>query len=144
MARGALNETRRFVAAIVFGLVLHAQSTVPPPPPPRPQDLPEEDESAKPKEFALNPVQSAKDVNVGNQYMTKGNFRAAANRFKEATQWDPGNAEAFHKLGEALERAHDFAPAREAYTKYLELVKDAKDGDAIRKKIAKWPASSKD
>jgi tetratricopeptide (TPR) repeat protein len=130
---------RTLLAAILFNLLLSAQSQLPPPPPPRPEDLPEEDQSLKPKEYPLNPLESVKDVNVGKQYMIKGNYRAAAARFKEATLWDPGNAEAFEKLGEALERVHDFAPAREAYTKYLELAKDAKDAGAIRSRMAKWP-----
>jgi hypothetical protein len=34
---------------------------------------------------------------------------------------------------------HDFGRAREAYTKYLELAKDAKDAGAIRSRMAKWP-----
>ncbi|HLH42730.1 MAG TPA: tetratricopeptide repeat protein [Bryobacteraceae bacterium] len=114
-------------------------SQLPPPPPPRPQDLPEEDEALKPKEYPLNPLEAAKNLNVGNQYMKKGNYRAAANRYKEATLWDPGSAEAFEKLGEALERVHDFGPAREAYAKYLELAQHAKDAEAIRKRMAKWP-----
>lgn len=133
---------RTLLAAILFSLLLRAQSQLPPPPPPRPEDLPEEDQSLKPKEYPLNPLQSATDVNVGKQYMTKGNYRAAAARFKEATLWDPGNAEAFEKLGEALERVHDFGPAREAYTKYLELAKDAKNAGSIRSRMAKWPKSA--
>jgi tetratricopeptide (TPR) repeat protein len=133
---------RTLLAAILFNVLLSAQSQLPPPPPPRPQDLPEEDESLKPKEYPLNPLESVKDVNVGKQYMVKGKYGAAAARFKEATLWDPGNAEAFQKLGEALEHMHDFGPAREAYTKYLALAKDAKDAGAIRSRMAKWPKSS--
>jgi len=129
--------------ALFWNATLWAQeSQLPPPPPPRPQDLPEEDEALKPKEYPLNPLESAKNLNVGNQYMKKGNYRAAANRYKEATLWDPGSAEAFERLGEALEHVHDFVPAREAYTKYLDLAKDAKDADAIRRRIAKWPKAS--
>jgi tetratricopeptide (TPR) repeat protein len=133
---------RTFLSAFLLGAALLAQEPAPPPPPPqapRPQDLQEEDESLKPKEYALNPLESSKNINVGNQYFKKGNFRAAANRYKEATLWDPGSPEAYLRLGEALERVHDFTPAREAYTKYLDLAKDAKDADAIKKRIAKWP-----
>jgi len=134
---------RALLIAFLLGVTLHAQeSQLPPPPPPRPQDLAEEDEALKPKEYPLNPLESAKNLNVGNQYMKKGNYRAAANRYKEATLWDPGSAEAFERLGEALEHVHDFVPAREAYTKYLDLAKDAKDADAIRRRIAKWPKAS--
>ena len=134
---------RALLIAFLLGVTLHAQeSQLPPPPPPRPRDLAEEDEALKPKEYPLNPLESAKNLNVGNQYMKKGNYRAAANRYKEATLWDPGSAEAFERLGEALEHVHDFVPAREAYTKYLDLAKDAKDADAIRRRIAKWPKAS--
>ena len=138
-----LIVARALLIAFLLSIAVHAQdSQLPPPPPPRAQDLPEEDEALKPKEYPLNPLESAKNLNVGNQYLKKGNYRAAANRYKEATLWDPGSAEAFEKLGEALEHVHDFAPAREAYTKYLELAKDAKDADAIRKRMAKWPKAS--
>jgi tetratricopeptide (TPR) repeat protein len=131
---------RTLLTAFLLGVELFAQEPPPPPPQvPRPQDLQEEDESLKPKEYALNPIESARDINIGNQYFKKGNFRAAANRYREATLWDPGSAEAFLKLGEALERVHDFNPARDAYNKYLELAKDAKDADAIKRRMAKWP-----
>jgi tetratricopeptide (TPR) repeat protein len=131
---------RALLPTFLLGISLYAQEPAAPPPQgPRPQDLPEEDESLKPKEYALNPLESAKNINVGNQYFKKGNYRAAANRYKEATLWDPGSAEAFLKLGEALERVRDFTPAREAYTKYLELAKDAKDAAAIKQRLAKWP-----
>ena len=146
LGQGIYNSivARTFLSAFLLGVALWAQEPerLPPPPPPqvpRPQDLQEEDESLKPKEYALNPLESAKDINIGNQYFKKGNFRAAANRYKEATLWDPGSAEAFFKLGEALERVHDFTPAREAYTKYLEIAKDPKDAEAIKKRMAKWP-----
>ena len=135
-----LIVARALLIAFLVSIPLRAPaSQLPPPPPPRPQDLPEEDEALKPKEYSLNPLESAKNLNVGNQYMKKGNYRAAANRYKEATLWDPGSAEAFEKLGEALEHVHDFVPAREAYAKYLELAKDARDADSIRKRMARWP-----
>jgi tetratricopeptide (TPR) repeat protein len=137
-----LIVARALWTAFLLGAVLFAQEPPAPQQGPRPQDLPEEDESLKPKEYALNPIESARNINVGNQYFKKGNYRAAANRFKEASLWDPGNAEAFLRLGEALERAHDLAPAREAYAKYLELAKDSKDADAIKKRIAKLPGAS--
>jgi tetratricopeptide (TPR) repeat protein len=135
-----LIVARALLVAFLVSVGLHAQEPpAPPPQAPKPEDLQEEDQSIKPKEYALNPLESAKNVNVGDQYFKKGNFRAAANRYKDATLWDPGSAEAFLKLGEALERAHDFNPAREAYTKYIELAKDSKDADAIKKRMAKWP-----
>ena len=105
-------------------------------PPPEP---PEEDVALAPREYTLNPVQSKKEITAGNFYFKKGNYRAAATRYREATRWDNGSAEAFFKLGEANEKARDLKAAREAYETYLKLEGDAKIAAALRKKIAKWP-----
>ena len=99
------------------------------------QEPPEEDESYKTKEYAFNPLQASKELRVGQYYMKKGSFKAAANRFEEATRWDPTNAEGFLKLGEAREKLKDAAAAKEAYEKFLELAPDSKQASAIRKKI---------
>jgi tetratricopeptide (TPR) repeat protein len=107
--------------------------------PVEPEEPPEEDESLAPKEYSLNPVQAKKEITAGNFYMKKGNFRAAEKRYREASRWDSGSSEAFYKLGEASEKAKDFASAREAYTKYLALEKNAHDADALRKRMEKWP-----
>src|SRR5262249_55319484 len=117
--RYTLIVARVFFVALLFGRLLWAQQQPPPIPEP-----PEEDEALKPKEYALNPVQAKKEITAGNFYMKKGNYRAAATRFLEASRWDPGSAEAFHRLGEASEKTSDFATAATAYAKYLELDKD--------------------
>jgi tetratricopeptide (TPR) repeat protein len=120
-----------FWAAALFASVLSAQQ--------QPPEPPEEDESLAPKVYALNPVQAKKEIVAGDYYFKKPNLRAAAKRYLEATRWDPGSAEAFLKLGETREKLHEYGPAREAYLKYIELGEDAKEKDAIRKKMAKWP-----
>jgi len=125
---------RRFLLALYLGTVLAAQQV--------PQEPPEEDDSLKPKEYALNPVQAGKEIIAGNFYFKKGNYRAAMKRYTEATRWDPGSSEGFLKLGESAEKAHDYPAAREAYTKYVELAKDPKDAEAIRKRIEKLPQAS--
>jgi tetratricopeptide (TPR) repeat protein len=104
------------------------------------QEPPEEDESLKPKEYTLNPVQSAREIVAGNFYFKKGNYRAASRRFLEATRWDPGSPEAFLKLGEVQEKMKDFAAARESYKKFLDLMPDPKGAEAVRKKLEKLPA----
>lgn len=102
---------------------------------PKPQEPPEEDESYKPKEYGFNPLQASKELKIGLFYWKKGSFKAAANRFQEATRWDPTNAEAFLKLGEAREKLKDEAAAKEAYEKFLELAPDSKAAPAVRKKL---------
>lgn len=128
---------RAFFAAAVFACVLSAQK--PPQPAVTPPEPPEEDESLAPKVYALNPVQSKKEIMVGDEYFKKSNYSAAANRYLEASRWDPGSAEAFLKLGEAREKLRQYGRARDAYLKYIELAEDPKEKDAIQKKMAKWP-----
>ncbi len=106
-------------------------------PPVKEEDPPEEDTTLIPKEYVLNPLQSAKEITAGNYYYKKGNWKAAAKRYSEATKWNPGNAEAFLKLGETYEKQKDMKNANVAYAKYLELAPDAKNAGAISKKIKK-------
>jgi tetratricopeptide (TPR) repeat protein len=100
------------------------------------QQPPEEDESLKPKEYSFNPLEAEHDVQIGNYYFKKGNLKAAMNRFREATRWNPSSAEAFLRLGDTEEKLKDKQGAREAYTKYLELAPDGKEVEAVKKKLA--------
>jgi tetratricopeptide (TPR) repeat protein len=99
---------------------------------------PEEDKAANaPKEYKFNPLQSKKEMGPGEYYFKKGDFKAAAGRFLEATRWNDANAEAWLRLGDARERMKDFKGEREAYTKYLEVAPDAKNAADIRRKLEK-------
>lgn len=104
--------------------------------PPKPPEPPEEDETLATKEYAFNPLQATKEVKVGDYYFHKKNYKAAAGRFREATRWNPGFADAYLRLAESEEKLNDQAAAKEAYAKYLELNPAAKDADAIKKKLA--------
>jgi tetratricopeptide (TPR) repeat protein len=101
----------------------------------QPVEPPEEDESHKVKEYEFNPLQASKELKIGQFYFKKGSFKAAARRFEEAARWDPTSAEAFLRLGEALDRLKDEAGAKQAYSKYLELAPDAKNAPAIKKRL---------
>jgi len=101
---------------------------------------PEEDTTLNTDNFAFNPLQSKKDVAVGDEYAKKHNFHAAAGRYRTATKWDDGNQLAWLKLGEAEEKLKDADAARQAYSKYLELATDSKDSKTvaeIRKRLEK-------
>jgi len=97
----------------------------------------EEDENLKSQDYSFNPLQAQKEVTVGNYYFKKGSYRAAENRFREATKWNQGYGEAWLRLGEAAEKQKDTKTAKEAFAKYLELTPDAKDATEIRKKLEK-------
>ena len=117
----------------------------PVPPPPagaaKPQqdpvevEPPEEDESLKPKEYTFNPLEAQRDLRTGEYYFKKGNFKAAAKRFEEATMYDPNFADAFLRLGNARDKMHDKKGAKVAYQKYIELKPDSKLSTSVKKKI---------
>ena len=97
---------------------------------------PEEDvDQSRVVEYTLNPLQSEKEMRIGNYYAKKGSFKAAAARFLEATRWNPSSVDAFLKLGEARERLGDKKAAGEAYAKVLELDPENKMAAALKKKL---------
>ncbi len=97
----------------------------------------EEDENLKTEEYSFNPLRAEKELTVGNYYFKKGSYRAAANRYREATKWNPGYGEAWLRLGEAAAKQKDTTAEKEAFAKYLEISPDAKDAPEIRKKLEK-------
>jgi Flp pilus assembly protein TadD len=108
---------------------LGAQAPVPAP---QEQEPPEEDTALTgAKEYAFNPLQAEKELKIGSFYAKRGSWKAAIMRFREATRWNPGLAEAWLRLGESLERAKDKKGARQAFVKYLE----AKNAAEIRKRM---------
>jgi tetratricopeptide (TPR) repeat protein len=100
------------------------------------QEPPEEDESLKPTEYSFNPLKAESDLKIGNFYFKKGNYKAAASRFQDATRWNPTYAEAFRRLGDAREKLKDSVAAREAFEKYLDLEPKGKEAEAIKKKLS--------
>jgi Flp pilus assembly protein TadD len=98
---------------------------------------PEEDKSAQPKVYVFNPLKSKQEMGPGEFYFKKGDYRAAAGRFSEATKWNDGNAEAWLRLGDSQERLKDVKAARAAYEKYLQLAPNAKNAGEVRKKLEK-------
>jgi tetratricopeptide (TPR) repeat protein len=125
----------------MIGMPLWAQDGKPAVNPPaataQEQAPPEEDENLRPKDYAFNPLQATKEMTTGEFYMHKGKFQAAANRFREATRWNPTLPEAFLKLGEAEEKNHDKRAAKEAYQHYLELAPDGRLAKDVQHKMSK-------
>jgi len=95
----------------------------------------EEDQGNAAKVYSFNPLQAQKEVKVGNYYFKKGSFHSAAQRFLEATKWNPNYAEAWLRLGEAAEKQNDEKMAAQAFSKYLELQPDSKEAPVVKKKL---------
>lgn len=126
----------RWICIAVFLTLAALNAQQPQPTTPATQEPPEEDTNlVETKEYSFNPIQAEKEVKTGNFYAKKGNYKAASQRFLEATKWNPGLAEAWLRLGESLEKRKDTKGAKEAYAKYLELAPDAKNAALIKKKL---------
>lgn len=101
------------------------------------EEPPEEDESRIPEKFVLNPLESERNVRVGNYYWNKKNYRAAAGRYDRATRYNPSSAEAFYKLGEAQQKLKNADAARSAFQKVVQLAPESKLGHEAKKRLGK-------
>jgi tetratricopeptide (TPR) repeat protein len=124
------------IVARVFWLTLFAAAGLwaqqAPASAPQEQEPPEEDTALTgTKEYAFNPLQAEKELKIGLFYAKKSSWM----RFREATRWNPGLAEAWLRLGECLERSKDKKGAREAFAKYLELEPEAKNAAEVKKRM---------
>jgi tetratricopeptide (TPR) repeat protein len=103
--------------------------------PPEEAIPPEEDESVAPEKFALDPLESDRNVKVGNYYWRKGNYRAALGRYERATKFNPNSAEAFFKIGEAEEKLKNKDAARLAFQRVIQVAPDSKLAQEAKKKL---------
>ena len=131
--RYPLIVARGLWLALFAAVWLWAQAPVPAP---QEQEPPEEDTALTgAQEYAFNPLQAEKELKIGLFYAKRSSWKAATMRFREATRWNPGLAEAWLRLGECLERAKDRKGARQAFAKYLELEPQAKNAPEIKKRM---------
>lgn len=102
------------------------------------QNPPEEDESVAPEKFVLDPLESDRNVKVGNFYMHQGRpagYRAALHRYERATKFNPGNVEAFYKIGEAQEKLNNKEGAKAAFEKVIQIAPNSKFAKDAKKKL---------
>jgi tetratricopeptide (TPR) repeat protein len=70
----------------------------------------------------FNPHQAAKDIEVGEFYLKRGNYKAAISRFQSALQNKPNDAVATYRLAQALEKDKQLPAATKYYSLYLDIV----------------------
>lgn len=69
-----------------------------------------------------DPHKAEKNIEVGDYYFKRGNYKAAISRFREALQWKPNDALATFRLAQALEKMSELGEAYTLYQKYVELL----------------------
>jgi tetratricopeptide (TPR) repeat protein len=87
-----------------------------------------------------NPLKALKDIEVGDFYFKRKNYKAALERYKEALYYKDGDALASFKLAVCQEKLGDRADARKYYEQYLKILPEgpfAKDAHASLDRLAR-------
>jgi tetratricopeptide (TPR) repeat protein len=82
-----------------------------------------------------NPLRAMKDVEIGDFYYKKENYKAALSRYREALQFKPRDAAATFKLAQTLEKSKELDEARAQYVAYLAILKDGPSAGEARKAL---------
>jgi tetratricopeptide (TPR) repeat protein len=100
----------------------------------------EHEEEAKPKE--LNPVLAKENLEIGNFYFKRKNYRAAIQRYLEAIEYQPDMIKAFEALARAYEKNDEVDKAMDTYRNFLEKYPDSPKVSDFRSKLAKLEKKS--
>jgi hypothetical protein len=87
-----------------------------------------------------NPFKASKDIDIGNFYFNRKNYRAALDRYKEALYYKDGDAVASFRVAVCEEKLGDKAEARKYFAQYLKILPEgplAKDARASLERLAK-------
>ena len=104
-------------------------------------DLPEASDNSGVQEFhPWNPMKARRDIDVGDFYFKRKNYKAALERYKEALYYKDGDALASFRLAVCQEKLGDKAEAKKFYEQYLKILPEgpfAKDAHASLDRLAK-------
>ena len=93
-----------------------------------------------------NPMKALKDVEVGDYYFKRKNYRAARDRYKEALFYKDNDAIASFRLAQCEEKVGDKSEAKKYYEQYLKILPEgefAKEAHASLDRLEKSTVSSK-
>ncbi len=91
---------------------------------------------------AWDPHQAAKDVEVGDFYYKRGNYRAAEARYRDALLYKESDAIATFRLAECLEKMGILDDARAQYEGYLKILPHGPEAEKAEKGIARLKAET--
>ena len=104
-------------------------------------DVADESDASGVQEFhPWNPMKALKDIEVGDYYFKRKNYKAALDRYKEALYYKDNDAVASFRLAECQEKLGNKAEARKYYEQYLKILPEgplAKDAHASLDRLAK-------
>jgi tetratricopeptide (TPR) repeat protein len=94
----------------------------------------EHEEEAEPKE--LNPLLAKENLEIGDFYYKRKNYRAAIHRYLEALEYQPDLIKAFEALARAYEKNDEIDKAIDTYKDFLEKYPDSPKVSDFRSKLA--------
>ncbi len=89
-----------------------------------------------------NPHKAAKDIEVGDFYFKRKNYRAAEDRYREALEYKENDATATFRLAESLEKMERRAEAQQEYESYLKILPNGPESAAAKKALERLKAST--
>jgi tetratricopeptide (TPR) repeat protein len=89
-----------------------------------------------------NPHKAAKDIEVGDFYFKRKNYRAAEDRYREALLYKENDATATFRLAVCLEKLNQPDEASKQYESYLKIVPHGPDAEKAEKAIQRLKGST--
>ena len=89
-----------------------------------------------------DPHKAAKDIEVGDYYFKRKNYRAAEDRYREALYYKDNDASATFHLAICLEKMNRPDEAIQQYENYLKILPHGPDAEASTKAIERLKADS--
>jgi tetratricopeptide (TPR) repeat protein len=87
-----------------------------------------------------NPLKAIKDIEVGDYYFKRKNYKGAMERYKDALYYKENDAVASFRLAQCEEKTGDKAEARKYYEQYLKILPEgpsAKEAHTSLDRLAK-------
>src|SRR5262249_47185033 len=90
-----------------------------------------------------DPHKAIKDIEVGDFYFKKKNYRAALDRYREALKYKPNDAVANFRLGQCLEKMNQPQEASLHYEEYLKILPHGPLAEEAQKQLQKLRGDEK-
>ncbi len=82
-------------------------------------------------------MKAQKDVDVGDYYFRRKNYRAAMDRYKEALYYKENDAIATYRLAVCAEKMGDKLEARKNFEQYLKILPEGRLANGARASLEK-------
>lgn len=89
-----------------------------------------------------DPHKALKDIEVGDFYFKRKNYKAAMSRYREALVYKDNDAIANFRLAECLEKFNKLDEARQHYQQYLKILPHGPLSEDAHRALARLDASS--